>query len=326
MARVAAPTGREAPPPCGCKKASTKVQPACNSGASPLNGPCPLLAGWSRAPARGRCAPPAPPARCALRRETLMMQAHLRLPSDWGQEGKERYVDALIKRLGLAKAADTIVGDAKTRGLSGAGRGRPAARLGLRAGRGGAGRAGGRTECGVRCLAGPCLCRIVGNSLLRFAPQRRGAKKAGCGSALLISATLPRPLLRPPCRRREEAAGHCLRAHLLPLPPLPGRAHHGAGLVPGREGQRGGSRAGGWRAAAGRGRAEAGAGRGRAGQGRAGTADCRLGQQAAHACMHALLRRAARCSGDASAQGPDHRWPHRGGLHPPAPLLGLCHV
>jgi hypothetical protein len=48
-----------------------------------------------------------------------MMQAHLRLPKEMRDDKKEQYVDGIIKRLGLAKAADTIVGDAKTRGLSG---------------------------------------------------------------------------------------------------------------------------------------------------------------------------------------------------------------
>lgn len=32
---------------------------------------------------------------------------------------QEEYVEDLIKRLGLAKSAETIVGDAKTRGISG---------------------------------------------------------------------------------------------------------------------------------------------------------------------------------------------------------------
>lgn len=48
-----------------------------------------------------------------------MMQAHLRMPKEMALEEKEAYVDAIIKRLGLAKAANTVVGDAKTRGLSG---------------------------------------------------------------------------------------------------------------------------------------------------------------------------------------------------------------
>lgn len=52
-------------------------------------------------------------------RETLMMAAHLRLPKAMSDADKERYVEDLIKRLGLTKASNTIVGDAKTRGISG---------------------------------------------------------------------------------------------------------------------------------------------------------------------------------------------------------------
>ena len=33
---------------------------------------------------------------------------------------QDKYVEDLISRLGLVKSADTIVGDAKTRGISGA--------------------------------------------------------------------------------------------------------------------------------------------------------------------------------------------------------------
>ena len=51
-----------------------------------------------------------------------MMQAHLRLPREMTNVEKEDYVNGIIKRLGLSKAAETVVGDAKTRGLSGAGR------------------------------------------------------------------------------------------------------------------------------------------------------------------------------------------------------------
>ncbi|KAK9823842.1 hypothetical protein WJX72_005871 [[Myrmecia] bisecta] len=51
-------------------------------------------------------------------RETLMMAAHLRM-GDASQGSKEALVERLISRLGLAKAADTVVGDKKTRGLSG---------------------------------------------------------------------------------------------------------------------------------------------------------------------------------------------------------------
>ncbi|GAB4820462.1 hypothetical protein N2152v2_007508 [Parachlorella kessleri] len=52
-------------------------------------------------------------------KETLMMQAQLRLPREMTDVEKEDYVDGIIKRLGLSKAAETVVGDAKTRGLSG---------------------------------------------------------------------------------------------------------------------------------------------------------------------------------------------------------------
>jgi hypothetical protein len=39
--------------------------------------------------------------------------------SDWLML-QDKYVEDLISRLGLVKSADTIVGDAKTRGISGA--------------------------------------------------------------------------------------------------------------------------------------------------------------------------------------------------------------
>ncbi|EFN58398.1 hypothetical protein CHLNCDRAFT_56833 [Chlorella variabilis] len=52
-------------------------------------------------------------------RETLLMAAELRMSRDTSGEEREAYVDAVIARLGLAKAANTPVGDAKTRGLSG---------------------------------------------------------------------------------------------------------------------------------------------------------------------------------------------------------------
>ena len=44
-----------------------------------------------------------------------MMVAHLRLPESQSDADKEAYVDSLIARLGMAKAASTIVGDAKAR-------------------------------------------------------------------------------------------------------------------------------------------------------------------------------------------------------------------
>ena len=46
-------------------------------------------------------------------RETLVMAARLRLPADMPDAEKEERVEALIKRLGLTGAADTVVGDEK---------------------------------------------------------------------------------------------------------------------------------------------------------------------------------------------------------------------
>ena len=44
-----------------------------------------------------------------------MMVAHLRLPESQSDADKEAYVDSLIARLGMTKAAHTLVGDAKAR-------------------------------------------------------------------------------------------------------------------------------------------------------------------------------------------------------------------
>lgn len=52
-------------------------------------------------------------------RETLEMAAALQLPASVGPAERGELVGGLIKRLGLVKAADTRVGDAKTRGISG---------------------------------------------------------------------------------------------------------------------------------------------------------------------------------------------------------------
>ncbi len=52
-------------------------------------------------------------------RETLTMAAELRLPKSVGPADRQRCVAEVITRLGLGASADTIVGDAKTRGLSG---------------------------------------------------------------------------------------------------------------------------------------------------------------------------------------------------------------
>lgn len=52
-------------------------------------------------------------------RETLKMAAHLRLAKDVPNAEKDAFVEKLINKLGLMQSADTPVGDAKTRGLSG---------------------------------------------------------------------------------------------------------------------------------------------------------------------------------------------------------------
>ncbi|CAM9324569.1 unnamed protein product, partial [Ectocarpus fasciculatus] len=52
-------------------------------------------------------------------RETLLMAARLRLPSSVPLAEKSAMVDKLISKLGLSKVASTIVGDEKTRGISG---------------------------------------------------------------------------------------------------------------------------------------------------------------------------------------------------------------
>ena len=48
-----------------------------------------------------------------------MFAARLRLPSSVSLEEKRAVVDSLLNKLSLVKAADTIVGDAKRRGISG---------------------------------------------------------------------------------------------------------------------------------------------------------------------------------------------------------------
>ncbi|XP_024394887.1 ABC transporter G family member 7 [Physcomitrium patens] len=52
-------------------------------------------------------------------RETLALAAELQLPKTWKPNARERYVQELLYRLGLVSCADTIVGDAKVRGISG---------------------------------------------------------------------------------------------------------------------------------------------------------------------------------------------------------------
>lgn len=52
-------------------------------------------------------------------RETLDLAVRLRLPKDMTVEQRNEFIDQLIRRLGLVSAADSRVGDEKTRGISG---------------------------------------------------------------------------------------------------------------------------------------------------------------------------------------------------------------
>lgn len=52
-------------------------------------------------------------------RETLSLAAELQLPRISSAEARDEYVDELLRRLGLVSCADSIVGDAKVRGISG---------------------------------------------------------------------------------------------------------------------------------------------------------------------------------------------------------------
>ena len=52
-------------------------------------------------------------------RETLSLAAELRLGASQASSQCQEVVKDILKRLGLTNSADTVVGDAKTRGLSG---------------------------------------------------------------------------------------------------------------------------------------------------------------------------------------------------------------
>ncbi|KAK4762792.1 hypothetical protein SAY86_008560 [Trapa natans] len=52
-------------------------------------------------------------------RETLSLSAELQLPNIFSAEEREEFVNNLLSRLGLVSCADTNVGDAKVRGISG---------------------------------------------------------------------------------------------------------------------------------------------------------------------------------------------------------------
>ena len=85
-------------------------------------------------------------------RETLLMAAHLRMPAAVPASEKDALVESLIKRLGLVKAADTVVGDAKARGLSGGEK--------------------KRLSIGVELIASPRLIFADGTQLLFAGPLR----------------------------------------------------------------------------------------------------------------------------------------------------------
>jgi len=52
-------------------------------------------------------------------RETLLFAARLRLPASVSLAEKQRRVDEILRKLSLEKAADTLIGDGKARGISG---------------------------------------------------------------------------------------------------------------------------------------------------------------------------------------------------------------
>ncbi|KAJ4794289.1 ABC-2 type transporter family protein [Rhynchospora pubera] len=52
-------------------------------------------------------------------RETLSLASELQLPDTFSPESKQKYINDLLFKLGLVNCADSIVGDAKVRGISG---------------------------------------------------------------------------------------------------------------------------------------------------------------------------------------------------------------
>ncbi|KAF3328958.1 ABC transporter G family member 7 [Carex littledalei] len=52
-------------------------------------------------------------------RETLSLASELQLPNSLSPESKDKYINNLLFKLGLVNCADSIVGDAKVRGISG---------------------------------------------------------------------------------------------------------------------------------------------------------------------------------------------------------------
>lgn len=52
-------------------------------------------------------------------RENIHHSASIRLPSSWSRTEISRFTDAIIEALDLSHVADTVVGDAMKRGVSG---------------------------------------------------------------------------------------------------------------------------------------------------------------------------------------------------------------
>lgn len=50
--------------------------------------------------------------------ETLLLATHFYFPEIYSYEQKLQHVDAILMELGLIKSKDTIIGDAKVRGIS----------------------------------------------------------------------------------------------------------------------------------------------------------------------------------------------------------------
>lgn len=108
---IAGLAGAVARPPCAsCAPVVPPAPLKCPS--LPLRQPSPPL-------------PPNPPPQDDILfqnltvRETLLFAARIRLPAAVGDDAKAALVDAVISRLGLAKAAGTLVGSTEQRGVSG---------------------------------------------------------------------------------------------------------------------------------------------------------------------------------------------------------------
>ena len=78
----------------------------------------PPTASAMSSPSTPPLAPPSNDSDLVIGSETLMFAAQLRLPASMSIEDKQRHVDTVIAKLGLTPARDTIIGNAKVRGVS----------------------------------------------------------------------------------------------------------------------------------------------------------------------------------------------------------------